>query len=256
MARRARETRLPAPYLKRVSVLPDRVPEDRSYPFDLPWFSEAFELSFEAPVTIIIGENGTGKSTLIEALAEQAGFGRAGGGRAHGGADYGDVREASGGSLSECLRVGWLPKVTYGWFFRAESFFTVARYLDDVGSPAADFLSHSHGEGFIRLFDERTSRQGIYFFDEPESALSPRRQLELLRLLAGIQAEAKAQVIMATHSPILMAVPGAALWEVSRGGFREVELRDVAHFRLYRAFCDDPDGFIRSALDGEEDLLF
>lgn len=92
--------------------------------------------------------------------------------------------------------------------------------------------------------------------DEPESALSPRRQLELLRLLADTQTHRRAQVIMATHSPILMAVPNATLLEISRGGFRPVEMADTAHFRLYRAFCDDPYGFTTSALEGDEDMLF
>lgn len=256
MAKKARETKLPAPFLKRVSVIEDRWPKEAAYPFNLPWLDKAFTLSFSEPVTIIIGENGTGKSTLIEALAGQAGFSSIGGSKDHGTIGNSTSEKLSGVGLADALRVGWLPKVSYGWFFRAESFFTVARYLDAAGSPTADFLSHSHGEGFLRFFSERTKRQGIYFFDEPESALSPRRQLDLLRHLSAIQTQAKAQVIMATHSPILMAVPGAQLLEVSRGGFREVELDDISHFRLYRAFTADPDGFVRSALEGDEDMLF
>ncbi len=260
MARRAKETRLPAPYLKRVSVLAERWPETPAYPFDLPWLGADFEIEFAEPVTIIVGENGTGKSTLIEAVAALAGYDEAGGGKGYMPVDHSQAIDRSGGTLAQAMRAAWLPKVTNGWFFRAESFFSVARYLDaaalDVKSTPPDFLSHSHGEGFLRFFDERIRRQGIYFFDEPESALSPRRQLDLLRLLASVQAEARAQVIMATHSPILMAVPGAQLLEVSRGGFREVELRDIAHFRLWRAFCADPDGFVRAALEGDEDMLF
>lgn len=256
MARRRQGTNLPAPFLRRVSMIPDRLPDKRSYPFSLPWLGPEFELEFEEPVTIIVGENGTGKSTLVEALAANAGFGRAGGNRDHGAADGGGGIEADGAVLSEALRIGWLPKVTYGWFFRAESFFSVARYLDDVSSPSADFLSHSHGEGFLRLFSERLDRQGVFFLDEPESALSPRRQVELLRWLAEVQQTAHAQVIMATHSPILMAVPGATLLQVSRGGFRQVSIEETAHFRLYRTFCADPDGFARSAIDGDVDQLF
>ena len=80
--------------------------------------------------------------------------------------------------MSSALRASWLPKITNGWFFRAESFFSVARYLDAVGSPYANFLSYSHGEGFMRFFEERCQKQGIFIFDEPESALSPARQIE------------------------------------------------------------------------------
>ena len=96
------------------------------------------------------------------------------------------------------------------------------------------------------------SRQGIYFLDEPESALSPKRQLELLRLLHAIQQSAGAQIIMATHSPILMAVPGASLLEITRGGLAKTELTRTRHFRLYQDFTSDPEDFIARALEDDE----
>lgn len=260
MARRQRETSLPAPFLRRVGVMREKLAERSGYPFDLPWLDDDFEFVFDAPVTIIVGENGTGKSTLIEALAALAGYDEAGGGKGYRPVDHSGAIDRSGSELAEVLRAGWLPKVTTGWFFRAESFFSVARYLDEAaregGGAPPDFLSHSHGEGFLRFFDERVGRQGIYFFDEPESALSPRRQLDLLRLLHGIVRTARAQVIMATHSPLLMSVPGAALWQIRSGGMRRIEANQTGHFRLYRAFCEDPDGFVAAALAGEEDVLF
>ena len=106
--------------------------------------------------------------------------------------DHSDAIEVMGGELSKALRASWLPKITNGWFFRAESFFSVARYLDEAarGSPGAappDFLSHSHGEGFLRFFEERCQRQGIFIFDEPESALSPSRQIEFLKLMRRME---------------------------------------------------------------------
>lgn len=105
--------------------------------------------------------------------------------------DHSDAREKMGGQLSKALRASWLPKITNGWFFRAESFFSVARYLDkaarDAGQAGPDFLSHSHGEGFLRFFEERCQRQGIFIFDEPESALSPARQIEFLKLLRRME---------------------------------------------------------------------
>jgi len=255
--RKARPTALPAPFLKRLSVRPDAELPD-GYPFDLPWFDAEFELTFDRPLTIIVGENGTGKSTLIEAIAALCGFDEAGGGKGYRPLDHSRAVDRSGAQLGQVLRASWLPKVTNGWFFRAESFFSVARYLDqaavDASAAPPDYLSWSHGEGFARFFEERLSRQGIYLLDEPESALSPRRQLELLRLLYRVQEDAASQVIMATHSPILMAVPGARLLEITRAGLAEVELHRTRHFRLYQDFTADPEDFIARALRGEDEI--
>jgi len=252
MARRQPPTRLRAPFLRRLSLLVDKVSDREVYPFNLPWLKDDFTLDFTAPVTIIIGENGTGKSTLVEAIAALAGYDEAGGGKGYRPVDHTTALAASGAPLANALRAAWLPKVTNGWFFRAESFFSVARYLDDAAlevlAEAPDFLSFSHGEGFFRFFEERMGHQGIYFMDEPESALSPRRQIDLLRFLHQLQATGDRQVIMATHSPILMALPGATLLQVTRHGLDEVALRDTPHFRLYSEFTADPEGFVAEAL--------
>ncbi len=263
MPKRRQDTKLPAPFLRRLSVVPDRLAGRTGYPFTLSWMADPeFNLALEQPVTIVIGENGSGKSTFLEAIAALAGFDPAGGGNGYRPVDHTQALEGSGAPLAQILRAGWLPKVTGGWFFRAESFFSVARYLDAValepfsGGAPPDFLSHSHGEGFLRFFEERTQRQGFYLLDEPESALSPRRQLDLLRHLARIQADRTTQVIMATHSPLLMAVPGAALLEATPRGLSQTSLEATSHFRLMRAFSADPDGFVRSTLTGDEDMLF
>jgi predicted ATPase len=164
---------MPAPYLRRIWLDPSRIADRAAYPFCLPLLRDDFELSFDRSMTIIVGENGTGKSTLLEGIAVLAGCNEAGGYRT---VDHSDALEAMGGQLSTALRASWLPKITGGgWFFRAESFFSVERYLDAAGSSYADFLSHSHGEGFLRSFEERCQRQGVFVFDEPESALSPSR---------------------------------------------------------------------------------
>jgi predicted ATPase len=139
--------------------------------------------------------------------------------------------------------------VTSGWFFKAETFWAVARYLDDLPGGGPDYLSYSHGEGFLRVFAERCASQGLYLMDEPESALSPARQIDLVEMLASIQESAAAQVIMATHSPILMAVPGARILQLTRFGLNAVELEETRHFKLYRAFCQDPRAFIRDELE-------
>jgi predicted ATPase len=241
---------MPAPYLRRVWLDPEKIADPAAYPFCIPLFKDGFEIAFKDPVTILVGENGVGKSTVIEGIAALAGFDDAGGGNGYRPVDHSQAIEASGGELKEALRAAWLPKVTNGWFFKAETLFSVARYLDASGSPSADFLSHSHGEGFMRFFEERCSRQGLYFFDEPESALSPARQLEFLKLLRRMDDSGHCQVIMATHSPILMAYPGARLIRLTKYGLEPVRLEDTDHFRLMREFCDDPEVFVATVLSG------
>jgi predicted ATPase len=174
MARRNRPINLPTPYLRRIWLEVSRIDDRAAYPFCLSFLGDDFELEFDRPITIIVGENGAGKSTLLEGIAVLAGFDEAGGAKGHRPVDHSNALEVMGGELSEALRASWLPKITNGWFFRAETFFSVARYLDEVGY-APDFLSHSHDEGFLRFFEERCQQQGIFIFDEPESALSPAR---------------------------------------------------------------------------------
>jgi predicted ATPase len=251
MARRSRPLNLPAPYLRRAWL--HDVPEIDAdcYPLNLPLFRDGFEIAFERPVSILVGENGVGKSTVLEGLAGLAGFDEAGGGKGYKPLDHSRVLAKSGTELKTHLRAAWRPKLG-GWFFKAETFFSVARYLDDVaresGGAAPDFLSHSHGEGFLRFFEERCSRQGVYFFDEPESALSPSRQVEFLKLLRRMEGSGHCQVIMVTHAPLLMAYPDAQLLRLSKDTIGPVRLEDTDHFRLMRHFCDDPDRFISEAL--------
>jgi len=246
--RRAREINLPAPYLKRLWLDPARIPDRAAYPFCLPFLSDDFELHFERAITIIVGENGTGKSTLLEGIAVLAGYDEAGGGKGYMPVDHSSAVEETGGALSEALRASWLPKITRGWFFRAETFFSVARYLDAVGSSYADFLSHSHGEGFLRFFNERCQEQGIFIFDEPESALSPSRQMEFLKLMRRMEDIGHCQIIMATHSPMLMAYPNATLLRLTKYGLEPTTVESTDHFRAMREFFEDPKSFVAAAI--------
>ena len=116
------------------------------------------------------------------------------------------------------------------------------------GRPPPDFLSHSHGEGFLRFFEERCQRQGIFIFDEPESALSPSRQIEFLKLMRRMENIGHCQVIMATHSPMLMAYPGATLLRLTKYGLEPVTVKDTDHYKVMREFCDDPTGFVEAAI--------
>lgn len=252
--RRGREINLPAPYLKRLWLDPERIPDRRAYPFCLPFLSDDFELHFDRVITIIVGENGTGKSTLLEGIAVLAGYDEAGGGKGYMPVDHSDALEQMGGSLSAALRASWLPKVTKGWFFRAESFFSIARYLDKAAKddpfkpPPPDFLSHSHGEGFLRFFNERCQRQGIFIFDEPESALSPSRQIEFLKLMRRMEDIGHCQIIMATHSPMLMAYPNATLLRLTKYGLEPTTVERTDHYRAMREFFEDPKGFVAAAI--------
>ncbi|MBV7265288.1 AAA family ATPase [Erythrobacter ani] len=260
MARRRRDTALPPPFLKRVWLPereeqegPDEVDWDR-YPFNLPMIGNSgIDIAFDSPITIIVGENGSGKSTILEAIAHACGFSDKGGAQQMGAVSQSIAHDTDGGALGELLKTSWLPQVRNGWFFRAETFFDVARYLDEAsiesGKTPPQFLKASHGQGFLGFFEERLNNQGIYFFDEPESALSPMRQFDFLKILRRMQREGKTQVIMATHSPILMALPDAALWDISRFGLQPITLEDTEHFRIYREFMLYPHDTVEAMIE-------
>ena len=253
-SRRNRPINLPAPYLRRIWLDAGRAQNADAYPFCLPFLRDGLDLNFDHAITIIVGENGTGKSTLLEGIAALAGYDEAGGGKGYMPVDHSDALEKMGGRLSSALRASWLPRITNGWFFRAESFFSIARYLDKAalddpfGPPPPDFLSHSYGEGFLRFFEERCQRQGIFIFDEPESALSPARQIEFLKLMRRMEKIGHCQIIMATHSPMLMAFPNATLLRLTKYGLEPVTVKETDHYKVMREFCEDPKGFVDAAI--------
>jgi predicted ATPase len=225
-----------------------RIEDRATFPFNLPIFQNGFDLEFDRVVTILIGETGIGKSTILEGIAAVAGYDDAGRtSRATATARAGETAIID--RLARALRPSWLPKMTYGWFFRAESFFSLAR-RPQVPAPlrGAERPSHSHGEDFLRFVEEHRHRQGVFIFDEPESALSPARQIEFLKLLRRMESSS-CQVIMATHSPLLMAFPGARLWRLSERGLRAATVEATDHYRLLLGFCTNPREFVRTALE-------
>lgn len=253
MSRKVRTTSLPPPFLRHVWLPPETEgePFDRqSYPFSLPLVeSSGFDIRFERPVTIIVGENGSGKSTILEAIATMAGFSESGGGQGMRAVEQAPQSGEDGARLGAALRAAWLPQVRRGWFFRAETFFSVMRYIDEAESTRGGYLFASHGEGFLSFFEERLLEQGLFILDEPESALSPAKQFEFLKLLRQMQRANNCQVIMATHSPILMALPEADLRQVERFGLRPVTLEETAHFRIYREFALYPHETVEAMID-------
>lgn len=251
-----KQSTLSAPFLRKLELIEDRLVAG-TYPSDLPILEGGrLTIEFRRPITIFVGENGTGKSTLLEAIAGQIGFAAGGGSRDH------RVDRNDQPRLANALRLSWLPKVPNGFFFRAESFFNFARYIDDLTEEfpimrgnygEGPLHDRSHGESFLALFENRLdhSRRAIYLMDEPEAALSPARQARFIRYLSQAEASGNIQIVMATHSPILMAYPTAQLLSFDGGRIRPVRAADTTNYRMFRKFFADPDAFYREALGRE-----
>jgi predicted ATPase len=238
-----------SPFLTHVGLKPDKV-QPEVYPFTLPIIGDRFDLTLTTPVTYLVGENGAGKSTLLEALAWAAGFGQRGGHR-----DQSFAEGADGHALGRAFRMGWRQRVTGGFFLRAETFFDFATYLEEVGSTfeaygGKSLHDQSHGEAFLALFSHNFE-DGLFILDEPEAALSPQRQLAFLRILHELSAKRVAQFIIATHSPILLTLPGSRVLSLDGGALTEIDYRESEHFRLTRDFLNAPERFYRHLLEEE-----
>ncbi len=183
----------------------------------------------------------------MEAIADICGFNTAGGGRNN---TY-DL-EASEAALSDYIRLSWLPKVTNGFFLRAESFYHFASHIDDIGSIQAyggRSLHHqSHGEAFLSLFQNRFGGKAIYLLDEPEAALSPQRQLTFLRIIHDLEKSGEVQFIIATHSPILLGYPGAEILHFSEDGIKSIDYEETEHYQITRGFLENREGYLKHLL--------
>jgi predicted ATPase len=239
-----------APFLHRISSLPEKIDHAR-YPFNIRAFSQGIDLAFRSKVTFFVGENGSGKSTLLEALAECCGFHPEGGNRDH-------HREvfADRSALAQALRLSWQPRVTDGFFMRAESFYNFATYIDGVSDLRAyggkSLHEQSHGESFLSLFAHRFE-QGLYILDEPEAALSPQRQLSFLKIIHDLATPGHAQFLIATHSPIILSYPGAVLFDLDGDTIQEIDYRETKHFTITRDFLNSPDRFFKHLFGAVED---
>ncbi len=241
---------LTAPFLRCMTLDPSKVDRE-AFPFDtLPYLSGGFEWNFESAITIIVGENGSGKSTLIEAIAQAAGFSAQGGSQ-----DHQTGMAETENALTKALRLSWLPKVSRGFFFRAESFFNYQTYIDrayeESGGVPPGMHKRSHGEAFLQAFEERlhARQRAIYILDEPEVALSPQRQLAFLRILREWQISGQVQAIIATHSPILMSLPDITLLSLDGGAIRPVTPDQIEHVRIMRNFLADPGSYMRDLFE-------
>ena len=240
-------------YLKKVSINWDKVETKRTYPFNVPAISNLKSLDLDHNVVFIIGENGTGKSTLLEAIACKSGFAVGGGGRNN---NLGLTDPSL--ALASVMTLSWMPKITSGFFLRAETFFDFARYIDELaddpytGNQAAyqpyggrSLNEQSHGEAFLSLFTNRFNGKGLFILDEPEAALSPQRQLSFLRIIYDLEKDGQAQFVIATHSPIIMAYPGAVIYSCADDGIKQIAYEETDHFRLTKAFLDNRTKFFK-----------
>ncbi len=247
------------------------------YPFSLPLFQTLEELPFHTPVTFFVGENGTGKSTLLSALAAAIGSIVVGGASLDNDPDLVSAKE-----LSHCLKLQWHAKTRKGFFLRAEDFINYTKRIaqlrtemendiirvDQTFHDRSDYArslakmpyagqlhalresygegldKQSHGESFFSLFHSRFVPGGLYLLDEPETPLSPLKQLSLISMLKDMENQG-GQFIIATHSPILMAYPGATILNFDHTPLQPIAYNEIEHVNLTRDFLNNPDAFLR-----------
>jgi len=222
----------------------DGIDDLEAYPFSIPAIRQLDELRLDPHVTLFAGENGSGKSTLVEAIAVAAGFNAEGGSR-----NVTVSTRPSHSALHKHLRlVRGARRPRTGYFLRAESFFNVATYLEEIPESVAWYGGRlhekSHGESFISLVTNRFGPNGLYILDEPEAALSLRGNLALIRRMHDLVADGS-QFIVSTHSPILLGYPGATIYVLSDAGIVETRYEDTEVVELTRSFLDDRDQFLR-----------
>ena len=225
---------LPKHFAARVTLLRDKVESFDDYPFCVPVVRMLESIELHPRMTFLVGENGSGKSTLLEAIAVALELNAEGGSR-----NFGFSTRESHSSLHEYLRIGKGVRPRDAYFLRAESWFNVATQIDDLGVARSyggrSLHEQSHGESFMALLNKRFGGDGLYLLDEPEAALSPARQIEALQRLHELVRQGS-QFIIATHSPILMAYPDAAILQCTAAGLRPVAYEDTEHFRITRDF--------------------
>jgi len=240
-------------FIRSVTLLQDSVPNKTEYPFSLAAVKNLTTLEFHPNVTFLVGENGSGKSTLMEAMAVRYGLNAEGGSK-----NFNFATEASHSALHNHIRIAKGIKAPQDSFFlRAESFYNVASNIDDLdaepagGGKIRDYFGgkslheQSHGESFFSLFFHRFRGEGIYLLDEPEAALSPKRQMALLVRMHELVGQ-NSQFIIATHSPILLSYPHSTLYHLSDKGYEKMNYKDTDHYAMYKTFLDNPEAMLRN----------
>ena len=243
------------PGLQKLQLNREKIPFPDRYPFNLPAFRQLNSLNLHPKVTYLTGENGMGKSTLIEAIAVASGFNAEGGS-----INFNFSTRASHSELHEYIRIARGPgKFRTGFFLRSESFFNLATEIEKLdaeggGRPLIDSYGgrslheQSHGESFWALFMNRFSRNGLYILDEPEAALSPTRQMAMLVRMHELIGE-QAQFIIATHSPIVMAYPSSIIYELTENGIHKTAYTETQNYMISKQFLNNHTGMLHILLN-------
>lgn len=247
------------PFVAELDRVPSEDPEaECEYPLNIPAIARLGRLPLHPSVTFLVGENGSGKSTILEAVAYTVGLNPEGGSR-----NFNFATRESHSDLHRHLRVGRTAAQPQDLFFlRAESFFNVATEIERMGgTPGGPSISasyggrslheQSHGESFLALFTHRFSGPGLYILDEPEAALSPQRQIALLALMHRL-VERGSQFLIATHSPILLAYPSATIYLLDEEGIRAVPYRESPPYCVTRAVLEHPELTMQELLRPDE----
>jgi len=247
--------------MRLISIALDKskVVDWESYPFTVPAVRAINKIEVRSRMLFFVGENGSGKSTLLEAIAGHYGFGPEGGNR--------NTQFASTETLSsidplrKALRLAFSKRTGKGFYLRAESFFNLATYVDNLGVAWAyggtSLHNQSHGESFFAILENRIESSGLYMMDEPEAALSPQRQLAMLAMLHDIARNSEEiQFIIATHSPILLAYPGAQILSFDDGAIREISYRETQAYQIMNGFMSSPELYLHHLLREDQHSLF
>jgi len=230
-------------HLHSVTLHPEKYPIRDRYPFNLPVFHQTKRIEFGSPVTLFVGENGTGKSTLLEALAHVCGIHIW---RYFEGAHF-EVNPYED-KFCKYIAVEWMDGRVPGSFFGSAIFQHFTQMLDEWAAHdpgqlryfgGKSLVTQSHGQSLMSFFRARYQIKGLYLLDEPETALSPKSQLELLELLTRMGNAGHAQFIVATHSPILLACPGATIYSFDDVPVKSVDYEQTEHYRIYKSFMED-----------------
>ena len=237
-------------HLKAVTLHPEKYPTEDHYPFNLPLFRQTERVTFDTPVTLFVGENGTGKSTLLQAVARACGI--------HIWRDAGRIRYRFNPyeeMFHRYLSIEWVKDRVPGSFFGSAIFQDFAEILDEWAAAdpgqlkyfgGESLVTKSHGQSLMAFFRSRYRIEGLYCLDEPEAALSPRSQLELLDLLGEMSEAGHAQFIVATHSPILLACPGARIYSFDYAPVQTVAYEETSHYQIYADFLADRTRYLAS----------